>query len=140
MIDITDKSYKPTVADLADKINNPLFQNLCDRMESKHRALVSIEYSGDNVLLGWNVRFRKGGKTLLRLYPKNGYFSVLVVVGRKERDKVEQALSSMSKAMQDIYNDTAEGMGQRWLLIDLHKADTLYEDVLRIVDIRRISA
>lgn len=140
MVDITDRSYQPTVSQLEDKINNPLFRELCDTMESRYRALVSIEYSGDTVLLGWNIRFRKGGKTLLRLYPKDGYFSVLAVVGRKEKERVEQALPRMSDAMRNIYENTVEGMGQRWLLIDLHEAGALYDDVLRIADFRRTAA
>lgn len=102
MIDITDKNHKPTITELEYKINNPLFGQLCDTMNSKYKVLVSVEYSGDNVLLGWNVPFRKSGKTLLRLYPKNGYFSVLLVVGRKEKEGVEENLSQMSDAMRVI--------------------------------------
>lgn len=137
MIDITDKNHKPNMTELTEYIGNPIFGELCDAMDSRYKALVSVEYSGDSVLPGWNVRFRKGGKTLLRLYPKKGYFTVLTVVGSKEKDRVEEALPQMSDAIRGIYEGTAEGMGQRWMLIDLCEADVLYENVLRIADFRR---
>lgn len=39
--------------------------------------------------------------------------------------------------MQEIYHLTQEGNGQRWLMIDLEDDDALYDDVFRMLDIRR---
>ena len=33
---------------------------------------------------GWNVKYKKSGKALCTLYPKQGYFQALVVIGAKE--------------------------------------------------------
>ena len=137
MTDITDKSCRPSLEELAEYISNPLFPALCDYMESQLGALLSVEYSGDRILWGWNLRFRKGGRSLLRLYPKRGYFSVLLVIGRKEKERAEELLPRMSGAMREIYAGTQEGMGQRWLLIELHKDGELYRDVLALTRLRR---
>ncbi len=139
MIDIRDKGHKPDLAEIEAFIENPLFHELCVHMETAHKALVSVEYSGDTILLGWNVRFRKAGRTLCRLYPKRGYFTVLVVVGSREKERVEALLPRMSDAMHEIYLNTREGMGQRWLLVDLRAPDAIYQDVLKLVSIRRDS-
>lgn len=139
MICITDKLHQPTMAELDAYMGTPLFSKLCAHMETVYKALVSVEYSGDKVLLGWNLRFRKSGRTLLRLYPRSGYFTVLVVIGRREREQVEALLPQLSGAIQEIYRATKEGMGQRWLLIDLRSADALYADVLTLVQVRRES-
>ena len=49
---------------------------------------------------GWNIKFKKSGKGLRTLYPR-------------------------------------EGNGQRWLMIDLEDKDTLYNDIFRLIEIRR---
>ena len=38
---------------------------------------------------GWTIRYRKNGKTLAYFFPENGAFSVLLVLGKKEADKVD---------------------------------------------------
>lgn len=139
MIDITDRNHQPSIKEISDCIGNPLFHKLYGHMRDGMDALYSVDYSGDRLLLGWNIRFYKGGRTLCRLYPKKGYFSVLVVIGRKEKARVEAELTQMCGVMRDIYESTKEGMGQRWLLIDLHTEDALFQDVQRLVSIRRES-
>ena len=68
-----------------------------------------------------------------------GHFPMLLVVGRKETDRVEALLPSFSHAFQSIYNGTQEGMGQRWLLLDVGEDDALLDDACEIVRIRRES-
>lgn len=85
MIDISDKEHQPSMEEIEEFIGNPLFHALCVHMEEAYKALVKVEFSRDSILLGWNVRFYKAGRTLCRLYPRTGYFTVLVVVGSKEK-------------------------------------------------------
>lgn len=101
--------------------------------------LYQIAYSGDPILLGWNVRFYKSGRTLCRVYPKEGYFMVLFVVGRREKEQVELMLPKMSEEIQKIYQETKEGMGQRWLIISLTAQDERYEDLQKLIKIRKNS-
>lgn len=139
MIDISDKEHQPSMEEIEEFIGNPLFHALCVHMEEAYKALVKVEFSRDSILLGWNVRFYKAGRTLCRLYPRTGYFTVLVVVGSKEKERVEALLPQMSDAMREIYQNTREGMGQRWLLVDLAAPDATYQDVLKLIAIRRES-
>lgn len=139
MIDITDKTHMPSLEEIDELIENPLFPTLCAHMKSTFGAHTDIAYSGDNALLGWNVRFHKSGRTLLRLYPRRGYFPVLVVIGRKEKPHVEAFLPGMSAPMRALYEGTQECMGQRWLITNLAAPDALYRDILMLVSIRRES-
>lgn len=139
MIDIADKSYKPSIQEISEIIGNPLFDELYEYLNTQFKSLVSIEFSKDSNLLGWNVKFHKAGRTLCRLYPRSGYFTMLLVVGGKEKERVESVLPQMSDAMREIYENTREGMGQRWLLIELNKSDELYSDVQKLIRIRRES-
>ena len=42
--------------------------------------------------------------------------------------------------LSELYNQTKEGNGQRWLMIDLEDKGNLYNDVLRLIQIRRNSS
>lgn len=139
MIDIKDMSYAPSLEEISDYIDFPLFEAFCQYMETEYKAILKIEYSKDSLARGWNVKFRKAGKGLCVVYPKERYFTLLVVVGNKERDLVVNMLPHLSKEIRELYRDTKEGNGQRWLMIDLHAEDCVYQDVLRLIRIRRES-
>ncbi|WP_233457070.1 DUF3788 family protein [Blautia producta] len=97
-----------------------------------------MEYSKDVWARGWNVKFRKSGKSLCVIYPKKNYFTVLVVVGNKEKEHVENLLTQFSEYIQKIYHNTREGNGQKWLMIDIISKNTSYQDVLRLIDMRYV--
>ncbi|NMP37165.1 MAG: DUF3788 domain-containing protein [Clostridiales bacterium] len=137
MLDITDRSKKPDISEIISYVDNPVFDEICTYMRSEYNAGCEIEYSRDNLLPGWNVKFFKSGRTLCRLYPDRGKFKVLVVVGKREKERVEARLGQMSEEMRSIYNNTKEGMGQRWLMIPLCSRNALRDDVMTLVDIRR---
>ena len=137
MLNIKDISYEPSFEELSTYTKNHLFIDCNNYLLQTYNALRKIEFSKDSLAMGWNVKYRKAGKSLCVLYPKQGYFTMLVVVGRKEKEKVEAVLANFSKETQQLYAQTKEGMGQRWLMVDIHKKEGLYEDLLEIVKIRR---
>lgn len=137
MIDIQDKNTCPVLEEIGDYVRNPLFMEFCGQVKSRFSVKEKIEYSGCSWESGWNVKFKKAGKTLCTIYSREGYFTVLVVVGAKESAPVTELLQSCSPKQREVYQQTKEGNGQRWLMIDLEDAGSLYEDVLRLVEIRR---
>ena len=136
MIDITDKANKPTLAQIDEYVANPLFGELCGHIASEYNAKYEIMHSGDNVLLGWNVRFYKSGRTLCRLYPREQSFFALIVIGQKEKERAEAALPQMTQEMREAYCGTKEGMGQRWLVLKFDEHNALYEDLLTLINLR----
>ena len=48
-------------------------------------------------------------------------------------------LSDCTEELRDIYRQTQEGNGQRWLMIDLEDEDGLYDDLLHLIRIRKES-
>lgn len=136
MINIQDRNVTPSLGEIAEYIRNPLFQNLCAQMDSSYNASSRIEFSGCGWKPGWNVKFKKSGRTLCTVYPQENYFTVLVVVGSRECEIVEHMLPDMCSQIQEIYAQTKEGMGQRWLMIDLEDDGSVYENVLTLIGIR----
>ena len=139
MVDIKDISHAPSLGEIGAYIGFPLFDTFCQYMDTEYKAIRKIEYSKDVWARGWNVKFKKSGKSLCVVYPKDGYFTVLVVVGNKEKEHVENQLPHLSEEIQVLYQNTKKGNGQRWLMIDVHSDDSVYGDVLQIIHIRRIS-
>lgn len=70
------------------------------------------------------------------MYPRENTFTVMVVIGKKEKERFEQALPSFCSELQQLCRDTKEGNGQKWLMIDLENEGALYKDVKRILEIR----
>ena len=136
MINIKDINYAPDISEISSYIGNTIFDEFCRYMDDKYKVIRRIEYSKDVWARGWNVKFRKSGKSLCVVYPKKNYFTVLVVVGNKEKECVENMLSQFSEYIQDIYRNTREGNGQRWLMIDIDRKNNTYQDVLKLINIR----
>lgn len=60
----------------------------------------------------------------------------LVVIGQKEKSEMEETLWTFTEYTQNLYRQTKEGMGQRWLMFEVKNAEIL-EDVKRGMLLRR---
>lgn len=137
MIDLYDKNELPTLEELSAFIQNPVFDRFCSEIKETYNCREKIEFSSCSWKPGWNVKFKKSGKTLCTVYPGETFFTVMVVIGKKEKEPVERLLFNCTKQLREIYAQTEEGNGQRWLMIDLVDNDDLYGDVLRLIEIRK---
>lgn len=137
MIDIRNKGYCPILAEIDEYINNPIFSQFCTEIKTKYNCKEKIEFSSCTWAFGWNIKFKKSGKTLCTLYPKEGYFTALVVIGEKEKEAVETILQDCTPELREIYDQTKAGNGQKWLMIDLEDDEKMYSDILRLIAIRR---
>lgn len=138
MFNKEDFRHIPTEYEIKEYINNDLWETFCNYMKKTYNIMPKFEFSKCNWEYGWNVKFKKGSKSLCTVYLRENYFTVLVVIGKKEKDIVENKLSSFSNDIQQIYKETEEGNNQKWLMIDLEDKDKRYEDVKKIIEIRNI--
>lgn len=129
-------NHIPTKYEMNNYINNNLWDDFCNYMKEKYNIDPKFEFSKCSFEYGWNIKFKKGSRSLCTVYPRENYFTIMVVIGQKEKDTFEKMLSSLSPDLQQIYNKTKEGNGQKWLMIDLEDDDIRYNDVKRIIDIR----
>ena len=137
MIDLQDKNHPPILEEIGEYIRNPLFHEFCLELRETFQCREKIEFSSCSMAPGWNVKFKKSGKSLCTIYPKESYFTTLIVVGRKEKEEAEALLPGCTAELQELYEQTQEGNGQKWLMIDLKEKDSLYRDVFRLIRIRR---
>jgi hypothetical protein len=85
---------------------------------------------------GWTIRYRKSGKTLCSLFPEAGSFTVLIVLGKKEVEKVEEILNELSTAFRKQFNNTEQLHDGRWLWIKMSSVKSL-EDIKKLLQVKR---
>ena len=137
MIDIKDKGYCPTLEEIGEYTGNPVFIQFCSDMKAQYDCVGKAEFSSCSWMPGWNVKFKKAGKNLCTVYPQEGFFTILIVVGQKERTAVEAVFQSCAPEVQEVYEQTKSGNGEKWLMFDVEDADEIYRDIFRLIRIRR---
>lgn len=134
--DKLSQSQKPDMEALRSYVNNPLWDRLIWHIEAEYRCKPILEYSKCSMQKGWNIKYKKAGRSLCTLYPMEGVFIVLVVIGEKERNEMEFMLPACTKYLQQLYQDTKTGMGQKWLMIQVSN-EAILNDVRQCIAIRR---
>ena len=129
------QDVQPTLEEIEGFIHNELWQALNAFIHSTYGVEPMIEYSDCGMQRGWNVKYRKGGKSLCTLYPMSGYFIALVVVGKKEVPEAELLLPSFSEYTQALYHSTDFYIGGKWLM--MYVTDyAILADAMRLMELR----
>ncbi|MGM0166173.1 hypothetical protein IGI39_001131 [Enterococcus sp. AZ135] len=84
---------EPSEKQITDFISNPLWIELSDHLRQTYNVKPKHVYSGcsmgDGYWKGWNIKFKKSGKALCTVYPKQGYFVAMISFSVKELDKAD---------------------------------------------------
>lgn len=126
---------KPDEKQISEFINNPLWENLCSYLESTYNVSPHIEYSRCSAQPGWNVKYKKSGRSLCTLYPEEGSFISMVSIGSKEAVEAELMLNTCTSYIRQLYEKTANFNGSRWLMIQVSSEEIL-EDVKALTGLR----
>lgn len=133
--DIYDQSIEPSAENIKEYISNKLYEDLCLFLEENYKIIPKFEYSKCSMQKGWNVKFKKGGKSLCTIYPMEGYFIALIVIGAKEQIEAEETIPTCTKYIQDLFSKTQFSCGGRWLMVEV-KEEAVLKDVFRLIQIR----
>jgi len=125
----------PSPADIEYHINFPLYHQFCEHIEKSYQSAPKIEYSKCGGAPGWNVKYKKGGRSICTIYPHEGFFTCLVCIGAKEADRAELVLSGCTEEIRRLYAHAKPFNGTRWLMIDVKNEETL-RDVKELIRIR----
>ena len=136
MFDRDSQVCVPTLSMISQYIHNTLWDELYLYMENEFQTKPQYEFSRCSWEHGWNVKFKKGSRSICTVYPRQGFLTVMVVIGPKEKEMFEELLPTMDERIQDIYMHTKEGNHQKWLMIDLEDKNQVYEDLKMILHIR----
>jgi hypothetical protein len=129
------KSQEPTLQEIEAYIESPLWNGFCDWAEQTYRVAPKVEHSTCSGAPGWNVKYKKGGRSLCTLYPDRGQFTALVTVGAKEEPEAELLLPTCSDYLRALFLRAEALNGARWLMIRVSDAQVL-EDVKKLIRLR----
>jgi len=129
------KASEPALLQIAQYIDSPLWPELRGFVETAYGVLPKVEYSMCSGARGWNLKYKKGGRSLCTLYPHEGFFTCLVCIGGKETMEAELVLTACNAYTRELYRKTKPFNGTRWLMIDVTSQDIL-EDVKRLICVR----
>ncbi|MCL2169458.1 MAG: DUF3788 domain-containing protein [Defluviitaleaceae bacterium] len=83
-----------------------------------------------------NLYFRRGGKTLVNLCLREGYFIVSVVLGKDEREKFEAQRESFGEAVCQEYDAAETYHDGKWMGFDVSD-DSLVDEIFKLLQIKR---
>lgn len=112
-----------------------LWSELLSYIEEAYQVQPKMSYSKCAAQPGWNIKYQKSGKSLCTLYPMEGYFIGLVVVGAKEEEEVEMAFGTFTPYVQELYRKASSSCGGRWLMIEVKNKPVL-QDIKSFIAIR----
>ena len=130
-----EQDHEPTLAEMISFVNNPLWIALQSFIEATYHIKPIMNYSRCSAQRGWNLKYRKSSKSLCVLYPMDGYFIALVVIGNKELTEAEAYLPQASPEIQELFARTPFAAGGRWLMIPV-TSERILEDAKNLIQIR----
>jgi len=97
------KDVPPTDSEVKDFVGTELFTDLhnhvCDRYKVKPKMAYSNCAMDNNIWRGWNIKYKKSGKSLCTIYPQQGYFLVLVP-GKSFEVRTDEILGEVKLAIE----------------------------------------
>ncbi len=130
----SEKEHQPAMNEVPDALGSkqPLWEELTRFIAENYPIPGEWQFGGKNY--GWNIWYRKGGKTLITLYPQQGGFVAQIVLGK---DQVEQALNlKLGKNVGTILQETPQLHDGRWLFIKVKIAKDV-KDIQQLLQVKR---
>ena len=112
-----DKSHPPEADEIVKVLGTaaPLWKQIVEFIATNYLMAVDMTYGGKNY--GWNLWYRKSGKSLASLYPQDNAFIAQVVLGREQ---VEKALTlTFGENVHRVIHETPSLHDGRWLFIKI---------------------
>ncbi len=130
---------EPSDNQIKEFVDNPLWDNLADYLKQSYKVQPKLFYSNcsmqNGYWKGWNVKYKKGGKALCSLYPKQGYFTALIAVGPKEAAEADRIIPLCNEYTQDKYGQTESGSAGKSLALEVTNEDIL-RDIKELIALR----
>ena len=95
---------------------------------------IEASYHPPSRKYGWDVKYRKGGRTLLTLTPDDGGFTALVVLGTGEA--LTAAQLDLGEHVRSVLERTRQLRDGRWLFIPV-ESDRDVQDIEALLAVKR---
>jgi len=127
---MTDKTTQPSDADMVQFIGQPI----AEAWTSLRRFLVDTYgiipiYNSGGQKYGWNLQHRVGGRPLCEMYPENGSFTTLVILGKAELEQAMLKLDIYGRTVRQALEGSPRYHDGCWMYIRVADPLTCQQDV-----------
>ena len=84
----------------------------------------------------YELKYRRSGKTLCALYPREKGMRILIIFGKIEREKFENTRVEFSEYINKFYDSTHQYHDGKWLYLDIIN-DTVVSDIEKLLLIKK---
>jgi AraC family transcriptional regulator len=137
--EVFNKENEPSSSEVRDYIGTPLWDDLTNYIEQTFSVKAKLAFSGcsmdKGLWKGWNVKFKKRGKSLCTLYPKQGYFLALVQVGLNNLDEADALMPLCSEYTQNLFKQSQIGPVGKFLAFEIN-SESILQDMKRLIELR----
>ena len=129
------RERQPLFEQIGAYIGSQSWDELNDYLQATYGVTPKIEHSICSGAPGWNVKYKKNGRSLCVLYPDKGFFTCLVSIGAKEAQEAELLLSACTEYTRQLYWNAQPLNGARWLMLAV-TAPAVLEDAKKLISTR----
>jgi hypothetical protein len=125
-----DKTTQPSDADMVNTIGPPIADawTTLRRFLVETYGIVPIFDSGGRKY-GWNLKHRAGGRPLCEMYPENGSFTALVVLGKRELEQALERIDTFGPTVRKALVETPRFHDGCWMYIRISDPLACQQDV-----------
>jgi hypothetical protein len=129
-----DKDRKPSSRQISNILGpkKPLWDRLLKFIASNYDIPPDLSYGGKNY--GWYLWYRRGGKTLVSLYPQHGHFVAQVVLGAAHAEAA--AKLDLGRNVREAIEAAPKLHDGKWLFLRV-RTQTDVKDVEALLRIKR---
>ena len=132
-----DRECIPGRDDIVDYLGNDAVEawdNIISFIEDNYNFSPETVFGGKKY--GWEIRYRKSGKSLCTLYPEKGAFTIQIVLGAKEAQQAIARSTEFGTSVCSQISGTEQLHDGRWLWIRMLKKDNT-DDIKRLLQIKK---
>jgi len=136
--ELFDREHEPSKAQVKEFINSQLWDDLDGYLRQTCKVKPKLFYSNcgmdKGMWKGWNVKYKKSGKSLCTLYPKQGYLLLLMPIGAREMNEAEVIMPLCTEYTQDLFKRSG-GQDGKSLGFEVRDESVLH-DIKSLIEIR----
>lgn len=125
-----DKSTQPSDEDMSNWIGQPIadvWTALRQFLEQTYKIVPIFDAGGKRY--GWNLKYRSGRRPLCELYPEQGSFTALVILGKVELEQALERGESFGATVRQALETSPRYHDGCWMYIRVADPLTCHQDV-----------
>lgn len=106
------------------------------------RSFINDSYNLDRKVIfggkkyGWSIQYKKGKKTIVTIFPERRNFTVLLIFGKKELEKIDDNKNILSPFIFDKIRNTKQYHDGKWVWLRIG-VDNYIDDIIKLIKLKR---